>query len=358
MGAGPSYASAEAKLILIDEKFSNNDNAVEGYLAVSYEKSDGSVVRAPIRRGKRKTKYDVHDDLICQRLGFEQADDDHVMSPSFDQFNPKRSGCGAHYMNMINGDTVIMDDDAFKDCLYQNVGKYDQGKHASKYIKCIKSAMPIDKSCDDGYYRPNTGADCLIKQCRCENGIAVDDGIDCATHGSNLCQSCNAGYDRSGDECLISEQESEAIKPKFVLWKHGLQIEGYHEMNAAEITRHLDEIGNAYESNQGFSPYEDRISIDWCDYCTADNYRWRLNNWPMLSGNYEDDLNTCKDHTNNDVDYLYGICTGIGGADNRNPSGQKCLKQAEEFLEVTFRWNEFCGDASIVHYALFIDEDY
>ena len=130
-----SYASAETKLTLLEKVYSNGNNDAEGYLAVSYEKSDGSVVNVPIKRGKRRTSY-KNDDLICQRLGFEAAASKASWSPqTYSQFVPK-GDCGAQYLNMINGDIVTMDDDAFEDCL-GSVRKNGQVKYASKYIKCV-----------------------------------------------------------------------------------------------------------------------------------------------------------------------------------------------------------------------------
>ena len=129
-----SYASAETKLTLLEKVYSNGNNDVEGYLAVSYENSNGTVVNVPIKRGKRRTSY-KNDDLICQRLGYEAAASSWF-TPTYSQFVPKGDVCGAQYLNMINGDLVTMDDDAFEDCL-GSVRKNGQSKYASKYIKCV-----------------------------------------------------------------------------------------------------------------------------------------------------------------------------------------------------------------------------
>ena len=112
------------------------------YLAVSHEKSDGSVVNVPIKRGKKRTSFQ-NDDLICQRLGFAAVSAFHLVTPKFDQFVPKSAACAAQYENMINGDAVTFDAfNPFEDCL-GSVRKNGQGKYSTKYIKCVNEFVYI-----------------------------------------------------------------------------------------------------------------------------------------------------------------------------------------------------------------------
>ena len=52
---------------------------------------------------------------------------------------------------------------------------------------------------DINVYSMPTG--CEIDSCTCAFGTAVTDGVACTTHNTNICASCNAGYDLSNGAC-------------------------------------------------------------------------------------------------------------------------------------------------------------
>ena len=63
----------------------------------------------------------------------------------------------------------------------------------------------MEKVCDKGYHLftlPGGNYTCEENSCDCQNGTPVN-GSDCVNHKVNICQSCDAGYYQSGDECLI-----------------------------------------------------------------------------------------------------------------------------------------------------------
>ena len=111
-------------------------------------------------------------------------------------------------------------------------------------------------------------------------------------------------------------------------------------MTAAEISRRLLDIGRSYELGEGFNAYREEIGITTCRYCSADNKVWYLNDKPMSSGNYGDNLATCWDNET-------GICTYWD-----DKIEQKCLKTEEEFLHIEFDDDSWCE--SKITYALFI----
>lgn len=76
-------------------------------------------------------------------------------------------------------------------------------------VNCITHQSSQCKSCDNGYYLNETDASCDINQCKCNNGVTVEDSA-CLVNDSIQCNNCEEGYylsDEPGtlNHCLINK---------------------------------------------------------------------------------------------------------------------------------------------------------
>jgi len=151
--------------------------------------------------------------------------------------------------------------------------------------------------------------------------------------------------------CSILPDEKNSLKCKhknvekpFYLWIHKENIPGYRELSSSDMTDDLlDYMGDFYEFNQGFLKFEERINIDYCNFCTSDDKyfydsQYSKNIWPSLYG-HDASIETCI----NDA-------TGMYSRDG------KSFMTREDFKSITFKLSSHYCQSIDKAYAIFIHD--